>query len=203
MKLKKYLLLLAILFIASLNFNIILKPLNLVAGGTQGIAIILNHLFKLSPSLVILIINLLMLIISYFTLPKETTYGTIVATLVYPLFVKLTSNINSLNLPDEYLIILVILSGIICGITGGYTYKLGFSSGGINVVALIAKKYFHINVAITNFVINTVIILLGAFNFGIVKCLYSILLILINSYIINKILGCKKLFCRNKIIKKK
>jgi len=195
LKIKKYLLLLIVLFIASLNFNIILKELNLVTGGTQGLAIIFNHLFNLSPSLVIFIINLLMLIISYFTLEKETTYGTIISTFIYPLFVKLTSNINSLNLDNNYLIFLVILTGIICGITGGLIYKLGFSSGGINVVALVIKKYFNINIAITNFVLNTIIILLGCFYFGIIKGLYSILVVLINSYIINKILGCKKLFC--------
>ena len=140
MNIKKYLLLLIILFIASLNFNIILKPLNLVTGGTQGFAIIINHLFNLSPSLVILIVNLLMLIISYFTLPKETTYGTVIATLVYPLFVKLTSSINSLNLNNNYLIILVVLSGIICGITGGFIYKLGFTSPKMTLILTSGNK---------------------------------------------------------------
>ena len=45
----KYFLLLLALFIAALNFNLILKPLHLVTGGTQGLAIILNHLLKLKP----------------------------------------------------------------------------------------------------------------------------------------------------------
>ena len=40
LKIKKYLLLLIVLFIASLNFNIILKELDLVTGGTQGLSII-------------------------------------------------------------------------------------------------------------------------------------------------------------------
>ena len=195
LKIKKHLLLLIVLFIASLNFNIILKELDLVTGGTQGLSIILNHLFKISHSTIILIINLSMLIISYFTLPKETTCGTVIATFIYPLFVKLTNNINSLNINDNHLIFLAILSGIICGITGGIIYKLGFSSGGINVVALVIKKYFNVNIAITNFVLNTIIILLGYFYFGIVKCLYSILVVLINSYIINRILKSKKFFC--------
>ena len=190
-KFKKYILLLLILFLASLNFNIILKQLNLVTGGTQGLAIVLNHLFKIEHSTIILVINISMLVISYFTLSKETTYGTILATFIYPLLIKLTSNIN-LNIDENYIIIFIVLTGIICGFTSGYIYKLGFSSGGINVIALIIRKYFHINIAITNFIINTVVILLGAFYFGIIKCLYSILVVFINSYIINKILKQKK-----------
>lgn len=192
-KFKKYLFLLIILLIAAINFNIILRPLNLASGGTQGLAIIISHIFKVTPATIILIINLLMLVISYFILPKETIYGTIIATFIYPFLVKLTSNLNFLNISDNYIFIFVILSGITCGITGGLIYKLGFSSGGLNVIALIIRKYFHINIAITNFILNTIIILLGCFYFGIIKGLYAILVILINSYIINKILSWKKL----------
>lgn len=188
MKFKKYFLLILMLFIASLNFNLFLKPLKLITGGTQGISIIFNHLFNLSPSFIILIINIIMLIISYITLSKETTYSAVISTLLYPLFIKLTSNIIVLNINTNYILFLVMLSGIICGITGGLIYKLGFSSGGINLIPLIIKKYFKINISITNFFMNTIIILLGCFNFGIIKTIYSILVIFINSYIINKFL---------------
>ena len=187
-KLKKYFFLLILLFIASLNFNIILKPLKLATGGTQGLAIIINSLIKLEPSTIILIINIIMLIISYFLLSRETTYGTILATLIYPLMVRLTSNLISFKFINDYLIIFVILSGIICGITSGFIYKLGFSSGGLNLISLIIKKYFRINVAITNFWLNVIIILLSCFSFGIKKGLLAILNILINSIIINLIL---------------
>jgi len=192
-KLKKYFFLLILLFIASLNFNIILKPLKLATGGTQGLAIIINSLIKLEPSTIIFIINISMLVISYFLLSRETTYGTILATLIYPLMVRLTNNLISFKFINHYLIIFVILSGIICGITSGFIYKLGFSSGGLNLISLIIKKYFHINVAITNFCLNVIIILLSCFSFGIKKGLLAILNILINSIIINLILRKNKL----------
>jgi len=192
-KLKKYFFLLILLFIASLNFNIILKPLKLATGGTQGLAIIINSLIKLEPSTIIFIINISMLVISYFLLSRETTYGTILATFFYPLMVRLTNNLISFKFINHYLIIFVILSGIICGITSGFIYKLGFSSGGLNLISLIIKKYFHINVAITNFCLNVIIILLSCFSFGIKKGLLAILNILINSIIINLILRKNKL----------
>ena len=90
-KMKRYLLLLVALFFAALNFNVILKPLSLVTGGTQGVALLLNHLLQLSPALLILIINLITFITSYFTLSKTVTYGTMIASFAYPLFVKITS----------------------------------------------------------------------------------------------------------------
>ena len=189
---KKYFSLLILLFLASLNFNIILKPLKLATGGTQGFAIIINSLTDFPHSTIIFIVNIIMLIISYFLLSRETTYGTIIATLIYPLMVRLTSNLISFEFVNDYLIIFVILSGIICGLTSGFIYKLGFSSGGLNIISLIIKKYFNINIAITNFGLNVMIILLSCFSFGIKKGLLSILNILINSIIINKILKNSK-----------
>lgn len=183
---KKYIYLVIILFISALNFNIVLKPLNLVTGGTNGLAIIFNYLLKISPSLIILVIDILMLIISFIFLSKKSTLGTIIATFLYPLFIKLTSLINiSINIPT---ILLVIISGVVCGFTCGYIYKLGFTSGGINVISLVLNKKYNTNIAKCNFIINLFIILVGGFNFGVVKLLYSVLIVIINSYIINKVL---------------
>jgi len=190
-KLKKYILLLILLYIASINFNLILKPLELVTGGTQGLAIIGHHLLKISPSLIILIINGIMLVLSFLFLRKETTLGTIIATFTYPLFVKTTTFFNQIILPSYFDWILAIIAGIICGFTCGYTYKLGFSTGGINVFSVILKKYFKIKISITNFIINTSIIIIGCFYFGFLKSFYSIMVVIINSFLIYSIMKKK------------
>ena len=48
---KKYIYLAILLLIAALNFNLILKPLELVTGGTQGLALLIYSLSKLKPSI--------------------------------------------------------------------------------------------------------------------------------------------------------
>ena len=189
-KIKKYFFLMLALFIAAINLNLILKPLDLVTGGTQGLAILFYHILKISPSLSILIINILALVISYFVLPKDTTYGTVIATFFYPLFVKLTSGFN-IAIVDNYSFLFVILAGIICGMTGGIIYKLGFSNGGISIIALILKKYFHISIALTNFIVNGVIVLFGLYYFGFWKFLYALVVILLQSIFIKIILKKK------------
>ena len=59
---KKYILLTLSLFFAAINFNLFLKPLNLVTGGTQGLVIIINKFLDIKPSILILIINIISLI---------------------------------------------------------------------------------------------------------------------------------------------
>ena len=182
---KKYLKLLLILLIAAINFNIFLKPMKLVTGGTQGLAIIIHELIKMPHSTIVLIINLLMLILSYIFLKKETTLGTVIATISYPLFIKLTSFFD-LNISTNLLN--VIITGIISGLTNGYIYKLGFTAGGINTIAPIINKYKNIKVGTINLIINIIILLIGFLQFGIKKLLYAIVVIIINSILINLVM---------------
>ncbi len=184
-RIKNYILLSLTLFVAALNFNYLLHPLNLVTGGTQGMALVFHAFIPIPFSILILIINILTLILSYFTLSKSTTYGTLVATFVYPLCVHLASLLPEISLNEEALLIYSLLAGVVCGLTGGYVYRLGFSSGGVNTLNLWIQKYLHIKVSLSNFIINATIILLGVLFFGVEKGFYSILVILVSSLVID------------------
>ena len=185
---KKYTILAIALFLASLNLNFILKPFDLVTGGTQGLAIIFHHIFSISPAMIILIVNVIMLIASYFFLSKETTYGTIVATFLYPFFVKITSIIPVFPFLKQSILCSSLIAGVVCGITGGLIYKVGFSSGGLTILNLLIFNHFHIALALINFLINFLIILVGCFLFGIKNAFYAVIIVLIGSFIMNMIL---------------
>ena len=79
---KKYFLLLLNLFVAALNFNIILKSLHLVVGGTQGLSIIISQITKQDTSLIILIINIIMFLLSLILLEKKVTLSIIISSYI-------------------------------------------------------------------------------------------------------------------------
>lgn len=182
---KKYSILLISLLFASLNFNLFLKPLNLVTGGTQGLAIIINYFIDFKPSTIILFINIISLTISYIFLRKETTTSAIISTFSYPLFIRITSLIPTISFIKNHILITSITAGVICGLTGGIIYKMNFSSGGITVFNLLLKKHFNIKVSISNFLINGTIIIIGYFFFGIKKKIYSLIVIITSSILIH------------------
>ena len=179
--------LLFFLLISALNFNLILKPLCIVTGGTQGLALIINGVTKISPSIIILFINCIMLIISCLFLSKKTTSGIIITTFIYPLFIGITCPV--INIIYRTSIIIILISGIISGITISNIIKLGYSTGGLNVLLFILKKYLNIKEYISNFVINTLIILAGLTIYGIRNAIYGIMIIIINSIVIKIIIG--------------
>lgn len=188
----KNLLLIFLLYIAALNYNAFLKYLNLVTGGTQGIALLLKEVVKISSSKIIFIVNIICLVLSFLFLNRENTYSSLVASFFYPFFVGITSNI-SFKLNIDYIFIWSIITGLISGITGGFIYKIGFSSGGISTINLLVNKYFKIKISISNFIINTLIIIFGSFVYGIKNTIYSIIVIFVSSFIIYLILKNKKM----------
>ncbi len=183
---KKYLILTISLLFAALNFNMFLNNLNLVTGGTQGLALLIKHFINLKASTTVFIINIICLIISRIFLKKETTTSAVISTLIYPLFIKITSIIPVSNIIENHPLISSIIAGIICGTTGATIYKMNFSSGGITIVNLLLKKYFNIKESISNFIINGIIVIIGSIIFGLKKTIYSILVISVSSIIINQ-----------------
>lgn len=204
---KRYLSLTIALIISALCFNLLLSPINLVAGGTNGLAIVLEQIFGISSNDLITIIYIMMFLLSFLFLGKDSFVGLLYASIMYPLLVNLTSGISSvivINYNDPFLI--AIFAGILSGISGGLTYKNDFAASGIGVIAPIMHKYFKLSISGVNFVINTIIVLFGGYYFGIDMILYAIILLYLNSYICNIIiLGVsyhKALFIRSKNIDK-
>ena len=90
----RYGVLIICLFFSSIVFNLFLYPIKLVTGGMNGIAIIVNHLIKASPSIVIFIGSSICLLLSTILLSKEQTIASLLATFIYPFFVSITSVIR-------------------------------------------------------------------------------------------------------------
>ena len=196
MKYKEYLFLILLLLISALNFNLFLKPLKLVCGGTNGLSIIINNLTNIDNSLIILIIHFVMLLLSILLLNRKMTLGLIISTIIYPLFIKVTSK---LSFNFNIFLINILIVGILSGISNGFIYKLGFSISGINLLGPLLNKYLNIKIGTINLFINGIIMVLNLILFGMNNFIYSFIVIILNSFIINLILYKKISLTKNKI----
>ena len=101
----------------AISYNLFLAPNNIVAGGVGGLAIIVNYLTGLDNSIVILIADLLLLILSYFLLGKKKTKATMLGSILFPVFVNLTSNIGSIiNIDTDQLLLISVFGGVVYGL---------------------------------------------------------------------------------------
>ena len=111
-RIKRYVGLVAGILLISIAFNLFLLPNNIVFGGVSGISIITKRLFGWSPSLVIMISSLFLLVVSFIVLGKKQTMGSILGSILFPIFVEITANIGQLIHFDNLEMLLCAIFGI-------------------------------------------------------------------------------------------
>lgn len=187
-KLKRYLSFVLGVFFVAIAYNVFISPNKMVPGGVSGIAIVLNNLFGLDNSLVILIINIFLVITSFILLGKEKTKATILGSLLFPVFVKLTEYSNVwLQIDISQKLLAAIFGGMLHGFGLGLVFKAGFTIGGTDIVNQIISKYAKTSMGKAMLISDGSIILASGFFFGINSMLYSIIILYIMSLMSDKV----------------
>lgn len=176
------------LFLVSMSFNIFLLPNGLIYG-VSGFGVILNKLYAIDPSLVILIGSLILLLLSYIFLGEEKTMGSVVGSLLYPVFVKLTvPMVQYIDLGTVDVFVLTIFGAVISGFGYGLIFKAGFTTGGTDILNQIFSKYFKVSIGNSMFFTDGLIILCGSIALGWDKLMYSVILLYIISIMTDKVI---------------
>ncbi|MBQ8535359.1 MAG: YitT family protein [Bacilli bacterium] len=188
-KLKRIFLMSISLLLSAVLYNVFLLPLNLVTGGTNGIATITKYVYDINPALMILLLSIACAIFSFMYLGVKRTMGTLVASLVYPLLVQITSPLNNIMDGEPVDVLLMVLfAGVLSGVANGLMYKTGYSNGGFPVVSQVLFEKKHISVAKSSLAINVTIVLVGALFFGTTNALYAIIFLYINNIVLDRVL---------------
>ncbi len=177
-------------FCLALCYNLFFVPNNLVVGGVSGLAIVVQSVTNFNGQLFIYIVSIALLIVSYVFLGKEETRRTIIGSLLYPLFITFTyplANILIEYITFKEILVTVICAGLLYGFSNGLVYRVGYSTGGSDVIVKLMCKYFHITEGKGVLIFNIFIIFLGAFIFGIDSAVYATIILVIGSILVDKI----------------
>ena len=125
--------------------------------------------------------SIILLILSYFTLGWEKTRNSIIGSLLYPVFVKLTGPLSGyLDFGATETIVTVICGSVLNGFGLGLVFKSGFTTGGTDILNQIVSKYAKISIGKAMIFTDGIIVAMAMFVFGFQKFIYSI----INMYLI-------------------
>lgn len=175
-------------FVVALSYNLFIAPNGIVPGGVGGIAIIINKLFNVDNAITIFILNIFLLILSFILLGKEKTRASILGSIVFPIMVKLTENLNVWLQIDTSKVLLSSISGaILFGLGAGLIFRAGFTTGGTDIINQIISKYLKITLGKSMLLSDGLIVLSSVYFFGINHMLYSILTLYIISLISDRV----------------
>ena len=176
-------------FISSLSYNLFFVPNNFVSGGLGGVGIILNKLANLDPTFVIMIGNLILIILSLFTLGVKKSLLSIIGATTSTVFIYLTRNIPELiNFHFDNILLYVLAAGVVGGFGESLVYKAGFNTGGNSIIALIIQHYNKKPLGVILRGIAIIIILAGGATFGYTSLMYSLIITVISTTLVDRML---------------
>ena len=177
------------MFLSALTFNLFFSKYNIVNGGSTGLSIIFNHLYGIDESKFILCVSLVLLVFSFFLLGFKKTLKTIIGTLLYPTFIKITSYLLVyFDIESTSFLLLMVYGGILSGIATGIIMKTGFTTGGFNILYQILNKYLKISIGNSSLIVNSFVLIFGCLIFGIVNSIYAVISLFISSFITDRVL---------------
>ena len=158
----KGLVFLAGLEIIAIAINFFYGPINIAAGGSTGISILIDAVWGVNRSITVFIVNGLMLILAAIFLGKKVTKNVAAGSLLLPILMEITP---SFEITSNKLLA-VIYGGALMGFGISLLYRVNASSGGTTIPPMILKKYFYLNPATTLTIIDMIIIFLNIFVDG-------------------------------------
>lgn len=175
--------------LVAISFNLFLASNDLVPGGVSGFSVIINHLLGINKSIIILGLSLFLLILSYIFLGKNKTRGSILGSLLFPLFVEITSNISEIiQIDTSQLLLSAVFGGILYGFGAGIIFKAGFTTGGTDILNQIISKYAKVSMGKSMLICDGTIVLLSGIVFGPTKLMYSVIILYLISYMSDRVI---------------
>lgn len=188
-RLRRYIELLLGLLIVAVSFNLFLLPNNIVFGGVSGIAIILKNIFGFEPSTTIFLGSMILLVVSFIFLGKEKTSASIIGSILFPLFVKLTAKIPYyIDIDTSQVLLSALFGGVTYGLGAGLIFKAGFTTGGTDIINQILSKYLHMSMGNAMLASDGLIVVSSVFFFGINQLMYALVVLYLISVLTDKVL---------------
>ncbi|MDO4438202.1 MAG: YitT family protein [Eubacteriales bacterium] len=172
----------------ALGIVMFVLPNGLITGGTTGLALTMDHFFGFPISVFVMIFNVSMFTLGLFILGKKFALTTLISTFYYPFILGIFQRFPSLANATDDKMLATVCAGIMIGFGIGVVIKAGASTGGMDIPPLVLNKKFGLPVSVMIYLFDFSILILQMLFSNIEQTLYGILLVLIYTFVLDKIL---------------
>ena len=174
--------------IFAIAFNLFLLPNN-IAVGFSGLSVIVNSVWGIKPSIFLFISYIFLGIFSFIFLGFHSTKKAVIGSMIYPILVELTSYMSPyFDFNEIEKIVLVFCGALLTGFGSGLVYKVGYSTGGTDIINMLISKFFKQPIGTCHIISNALIIGAGYLTFGISTVIYSVIVVYVMSLLIDKVM---------------
>ena len=163
-------------------------PHGVIMGGATGIGLTIAHYVPVDLSIIIFIVNSILLVLGAAVLGKKFAVATIASTFIYPTFLSIVQKIPGIDGLTDNLMLATLYAGALLGVGIGLIVRVGSSTGGTDIVALVLNKWFHIPVAGLLYVIDFLVLGGQVFFSDTEQIMYGVLMLVLETAILNKVM---------------
>lgn len=161
-------------------------PYQFAGGGVLGLALISNYAWGISPAWVLSVGNAVLLLWGWKALSLRfalwTLYVTVLTSVAIPVFELFQYPVIGNT------ILAALLAGAVGGVGFGMLFRVGASSGGTDVIVMVARKRWGVDIGSMSFYINVVILFASFVVVDIEKILMGGLLLYVETVTIDRVL---------------
>lgn len=163
-------------------------PNGLIMGGSTGLALSVQHFLGIDITITVAIINIVTFLAGLFILGKKFAATTLISTFIFPFFLNYFKDIEKLKHITSDTLLSAIFAALLVGTGVGIVLRVGASTGGLDIPAIILNKKRGIPIAIVLYTIDISILLSQMIFSNIEQILYGIIIVLITTMVINKVI---------------
>ena len=163
-------------------------PHGIIMGGATGIGLTISHYAPIKLSVIIFMINGCLFILGAVALGKKFVFTTIASTFIYPGLLTVAQAIPGVEHLTDNIMLATIYGGVLLGLGIGLIIRVGASTGGTDILALVMNKWFHIPVAILLYIVDFIVLGMQMLFSDPEQIMYGILALILDTMILNKVM---------------
>lgn len=184
---KEYIMITIGYIIVAIGIKFFLAPNKIAAGGTSGIAIIINNFIpSLSVGILMLLMDMVLFIIGFIFIGRAFGGKTIYAALGMSGLISVLDKFIPSNVAATNDLLLATLFGtFLSGIGMGIVFNANASTGGTDIIAKIINKYTHLDIGKSLQVVDFIVVFAAAIIFNPEIGMYGLLSVILNGFTID------------------
>lgn len=174
--------------IFALGIAVFVIPNGLILGGSTGLALSVQHFLGIDITITVAIINIVTFLAGLFILGKKFAATTLISTFIFPIFLNYFKDIEKFKNITSDLLLASIFTALLVGTGVGIVLRVGASTGGLDIPAIILNKKKGIPIAVVLYAIDISILFSQMIFSNTEQILYGIIIVLITTMVINKVI---------------
>ncbi|NLL30689.1 MAG: YitT family protein [Clostridiales bacterium] len=164
-------------------------PNGIASGGISGLALAINAFLPISPSIFMVIVNLILFGLSFIFIGGSFGAKSIYSTIVTSVFMWICEEMLPPMVVTDNLFLASVFGSVVVAFGTAIVFNQNASTGGTSIIAKFTNKFFNIPIGQGLLIADCTVTILAIYSFGVEKGLFGLLSTIIIGNLIDKFIA--------------